>query len=92
MRVGFAEDMRPEQNVSGLSWRMTGIGREKWESLPTQGHEEMLSNLFTSFLPVFRQGMSELNSPAARKVFRQCADMLPGPKSLFGSSEESWQN
>jgi hypothetical protein len=32
--VGVQDDFRPEYNVAGLYWRLTGIGREQLERCP----------------------------------------------------------
>lgn len=38
--VGMREELAPECNVWNLYWRLTGIGREKLESMPFQMRQQ----------------------------------------------------
>ena len=34
IHVGYAKDFRPEFNVAGLEWKLTGIAREQLDQMP----------------------------------------------------------
>jgi hypothetical protein len=42
--VAYARDFRPEFNISGLEWRLTGIAREELDRMPK-------TTYFTAMLP-----------------------------------------
>jgi hypothetical protein len=40
--VGCADDLDQQFNVANLFWKMTGIGREKWNNYPEQMKAQLM--------------------------------------------------